>query len=159
MLKVRVERVSQEGDVESTTIGGFDHNFPRVYDYTDVINRFFLHIAERWPEAIFYIDDDPRGIRLKLRRQDLPATLPEEGVAIIVRDDVMDAQSESEGAVPMPDGESVLVLWFHREGDAHYLDLVTVSDPLENEFCWWAVEQIWDVYLTSKKARLGRNRS
>jgi hypothetical protein len=155
MLRVRIERVSPEGDVESTTMGGFDHNFPRVQAYADVINRFLLRIVGRWPEAIFYIDDDARGTRLKLRRQDLPVTLPEEGVIIILRGEEMDAHSEREGAVPMPDGESVLTLWFHPKHGTHYLDLVTVSDPLENKFCWWAIEQIWDAYLTSKREPSG----
>ena len=154
-LKVRVEHVSTAGDEESTTIGGFDHNFPHVQDYANVINDFLTRISERWPEAIFYVDDDDRETRLKARKADLPIDLPEKGVVIILRDDAMDAHCDREGAVPMANGESVLVLWFHPESNDHYIDLVTVSDPLENEFCWWAVEQIWDAYLTSKRGGNG----
>ena len=56
----------------------------------------------------------------------------------------------------MPDGESVIALWFSPvDTSAHFLDLVTASDPLENESCWWAVEQLWDAYLASKKEEPG----
>jgi hypothetical protein len=157
-LKVHVERTSVQGDPQSSTLGGFDHNFPRVRDHVRVINAYMLRVVERWPHAIFHLDNDQRGRgeRRDLRRHDLPTIVPGEGTLIIVRDEEMDAHEEAKGSVPMPDGESSLVLWFNPNDEApgfHYLDLVTVSDPLDNEFCWWAVEQLWDVYLESKKSK------
>jgi hypothetical protein len=93
---------------------------------------------------------------VNLRRLDLPARLPEHGHALIVRDEQMNEHVQNEGSVPMPDGESDLLLLFFPVGnDMHYLDLVTIDDPLENQFCWWAVEQIWDAYLSSKKEKQG----
>jgi hypothetical protein len=95
---------------------------------------------------------------MKLRAHDLPITIPNEGLVFLMRDDAMDAHQETHGSVPMPDGESVLVLWFGRNEKVpgfHYMDLVTVDDPFESEFSWWAVEQLWDVYLESKREKKG----
>jgi hypothetical protein len=149
MYKVRIERIDTSvpgNDAEGIMIGGFDHNFPRVADYSNVINGFLTRVLVRWPSAVIFVDDDPRGTRLTLHKHDVPATLPAEGVALIVRDGPPEGEIE-----PTSDNESPLVLWFHPVNGAHYLDLVTVGDPLENEFCWWAVEQLWDVYLKSKQ--------
>jgi hypothetical protein len=159
MYKVRVEWIPDDpslADVSGMVIGGSDHNFPRVDRYAEVINEFLARVAVRWPEAIFYVDNDPlgRGVQRKLRKRDLPAHIPDEGTVIIVRDEEMDSHEDREGAVPMPDGESSLVLWFNpnpRDPAYHYLDLVTADNWLENDFAWWAVEQLWDVYLEAKR--------
>lgn len=152
MLRVSVQKVSRAGDEESSTIGGFDHNFPRVPHFADVMNRFLMAVRVRWPNAILRIYDEDDN-EVVLRAPQMPTIWPPKGCAIVVRDDQMDRHLEEEGGVPMPDGESSLVLWFFPvDPDTHYLDLVTVSDPLENEFSWWAVEQLWDAYLSVKKA-------
>ncbi|MDC3960690.1 hypothetical protein [Polyangium jinanense] len=152
MFKVSVQKVSSAGDEETSTVGGFDHNFPRVPHFEDVMSRFLMAVRVRWPNAIFRIYDENDN-EVVLRAPHMPATWPPKGWAIVVRDDLMDKHLEEEGGVPMPDGESGLVLWFSPVSEGiSYLDLVTVSDPLENQFCWWAVEQIWDAYLSVKKA-------
>jgi hypothetical protein len=152
MIKVSVQRLSTTGDDSSSTIGGFDHNFPHVERYQDVTNRFFVAVTQRWPNAIFHVYDRDDNETI-LHTRDLPISVPEKGCIIVVRDEQMDEHLEQEGGVPMPDGESSLLLWVSPvAGNHHYLDLVTVNDPLENAFCWWAVEQLWDAYLAAKKS-------
>lgn len=151
MIKVSVQRVSTTGDENSSTIGGFDHNFPNVSRCQDMTNRFFAAISQRWPHAIFHVYDEKDNETIA-RTRDLPIIIPEKGCIVVVRDEQMDEHLEREGGIPMPDGESSLVLWVSPVAqNRHYLDLVTVNDPIENTFCWWAVEQMWDAYLTSKK--------
>ena len=102
---------------------------------------------------IVHVSDDASGKEVTVTADNLPLVFPERGFLLVLRDKTMDTHQEEEGSVPMADGESSLALWFNPiDGEGYYLDMVTVEDPLKSKFAWWALEQMWEAYLFSKRA-------